>query len=210
MPGRADHTEGRAPLTRRQRAVLAAIRELLRASGTAPTLREIRDHLGLRSIGAVQDHVAALGRKGYVRRRRGAARGLMPADEPAPAHLVPVLGRVPAGMPVLADEHVEGWIPVGGPLPEASLLFGLRVSGDSMVGAGILDGDVVIVRQQDEAHPGDLVVARIEDEATVKRLAHRGGRWFLEPENDAYRPIPFDEKPGGICGKVVGVWRRLP
>ncbi len=145
-----------------------------------------------------------------MRSRRGLARGLGLIDEPAGSQLVPILGRVPAGTPVPAEEDIEGWLPVGEPLPAGSFIFSLRVKGESMIEAGILDGDLVVVRQQPEAQSGEIVVAVIDGEATVKRLVRRADRLLLEAANPAYEPIPFDEKPGLVCGKVIGVWRRLP
>lgn len=167
----------------------------------------------MRSPSTVHQHLLALERKGFVRRDGDRMRVLKVTDRSLTAGddavaLVPLVGRVSAGAPVLADEHVEEMIPIPRRFvgwTEQSFL--LTVRGDSMTGAGIFDGDLVIVRCQEVASPGDLVVALLRDEATVKRLAIADGRPCLRPENPAYAPI-FGEFE--ILGTVVGLLRRYP
>lgn len=203
---------GRA-LTPRQQQILEHIAGSIRRSGIVPSVREIGAALGLRSPSTVHQHLLALERKGFVRRDGDRMRVLevtnrsLTTGDDAVA-LVPLVGRVAAGTPVLAEQHIEEMIPVPRRFvgwTEQSFL--LTVRGDSMTGAGIFDGDLVIVRCQQVASPGDLVVALLGDEATVKRLAVSEGRLCLQPENPAYAPI-FGEFE--ILGKVVGLLRRYP
>ncbi len=202
----------RKGLTRRQREVFEFVVDSIKRKGIVPSVREIGAALGAHSPSTVHHHLAALERKGYLRRGSDRMRVLEITDRRWPASddvaLVPLVGRVAAGAPVLADEHVEEMIPVPRRFvgwTEQSFL--LTVRGDSMVGAGIYDGDLVIVRCQDTASPGDIVVALLGDEATVKRLACRDGQPYLQAENPAYPPVlgPFE-----ILGKVVGLLRRYP
>jgi repressor LexA len=204
----------RDDLTPRQQEVLQFIQAYIQTRKVPPTVREIGAPFGISSK-AVFDHLTALERKGRLRR---AARGsrmieLVPAgkraDERAPAGLaVPVVGRIAAGLPLLAEERIEDYLTVDPRLLSRGQLFALHVSGQSMIGAGILDGDYVIARQQHTADSGDIVVALIENEATVKRLRRRGKTWQLEPENPAYAAIPITE-PLTVQGKVIAVYRHL-
>jgi repressor LexA len=129
-------------------------------------------------------------------------------DDHKPGLSVPVVGHIAAGTPLLAEERIEEYLTVDPRLVSRGQLFALHVTGQSMIGAGILDGDYVVARQQHVAESGDIVVALIENEATVKRLRRRGRTWQLEPENPAYTPIPITE-PLTIQGKVVAVYRHL-
>lgn len=204
----------RSELTPRQQQILQYIRACLRQRGYPPSVREIGQALGLRSSATVHAHLRRLIRKGYLRRDPAKPRALVPAG-PGPAERsvpVPVLGRVAAGPPLLAQEEVESlcllpytW--VGG--EEA---FWLRVQGDSMAGAGIHHGDLVLVRRQDHARPGDIVVALVEgEEATVKRyFPQPGGIVCLRPENPSLEPLCFPAERVRILGRVVGVFRPLP
>jgi repressor LexA len=208
-------------LTARQRRVLEFVVRHAEETGRPPTIREIGAAFGFRSTGTVRDHLRALEAKGALRWERGCARGVTPLrgtprrrGDPGPGTRdtgsgLPLLGRIAAGRPLLSEEHIEGWLD----LPAAAGAglegrFALRVTGDSMSGAGILDGDVVVVRRQDTADPGDIVVALVEGEATVKRLRVKGRRPWLEPANPRYRPIALAGE-ARIAGKVVGVWRAL-
>jgi repressor LexA len=205
-------------LTDRQREVLSFIKSFSERHGVPPTVREIGDRFRFTARAAF-DHLRALERKGMLRRRASArrvSRTLVPLDrEPArrlPAE-IPILGRIAAGLPRLAAELPEGGIPVS---PEWFGLkgkdtFALRVQGDSMIDAHIMDGDWVVVRRQDSAHPGEIVAAMVGDEATVKRLDRDGARIVLRPAHPTMRPIVVE--PGAsevrVLGKVVGVVRGL-
>lgn len=187
-------------LTPKQSAILDFIQGYVAENGVPPSLREIGRHFDL-SVGTVQDQVEALRRKGVLNRQPVQARGIR---LPSSAGQIPILGRVFAGTLHAAMEDVEGHLTFDRARNTAEF-FGLRVRGDSMEGAGILDGDHVIVRRQPEARDGEIVVARMEDDTTVKRLRIRAGRPLLCPENEAYRPI---EGPFEIIGVVVELRRR--
>ncbi|MGD9695815.1 MAG: transcriptional repressor LexA [Thermoleophilia bacterium] len=201
-------------LTDRQTAILTFISRHCRDSGYPPTVREIGLAVGLASPSTVHAHLAKLEAAGHIRRDptkpramfvcRDHAEGAVPAPAPSPpsAEALPLIGSVAAGAPRLADQDVEDWVAT--PFPGD---FMLRVAGDSMTKAGILDGDLVVVKQQKTADDGEIVVALIEDEATVKRLKRADGRVCLMPENDAYEPIVPESVE--IAGIVVGVLRRL-
>lgn len=200
-----------APLTDRQRQVLEHIATSIRRSGIVPSIREIGSALGMRSPSTVHQHLTALERKGYVKRYGDRMRVLEVLDRRVlpngdVAHL-PLVGRVSAGVPVLAQENVEEMIPVPRRMVgwQDDNCFLLTVRGDSMTGAGIHHGDLVIVRSQSTADTGEIVVALLGDEATVKRLASRGGRPYLLPENPEFAPI-FDQFE--IIDKVVGLMRK--
>ncbi len=200
-----------APLTDRQRQVLEHIATSIRRSGIVPSIREIGSALGMRSPSTVHQHLTALERKGYVKRYGDRMRVLEVLDRRIlpngdVAHL-PLVGRVSAGVPILAQENVEEMIPVPRRMVgwQDDNCFLLTVRGDSMIGAGIHHGDLVIVRSQPTADMGEIVVALLGDEATVKRLAAQGGRPYLVPENPQYAPI-FDEFE--IIGRVVGLMRK--
>ena len=188
-------------LTPKQSAILDFIHGYVSENGSAPSLREIGRHFDL-SVGTVQDQVEALRRKGALDRQPVQARGIR---LPSSAGQIPILGRVFAGTMHAVMEDVEGHLAIE-KVRNVSELFGLRVRGDSMEGAGIFDGDHVIVRRQVEARHGDIVVARIEDETTVKRLRLNGAKPLLCPENSKYRPI---EGPFDIIGVVVELRRRF-
>ena len=180
------------PLTPRQEQLLQVIDRALARRGYAPSLRELATALGVRSVQAVKDLLAQLARKGYVRRPEGRRRAIIVLHHILPlAGSIPILGRVAAGRPLLAVENQDGTLSFGPELLGGGTHFALRVHGDSMIEAGIADGDVVIVRQQDTAEPGDIVVALLGDEATVKRLRKKGRTFVLEAANPAYAPIPL-------------------
>ncbi|RMG49244.1 MAG: repressor LexA [Acidobacteria bacterium] len=190
------------------------VRERLEA-GAPPTIREVQRAFGFRSVESARSQLEALVREGRLVKQPGRARGyrLPPGRAPRPARLVPLVGRVPAGALAAAIEDPEGYLPVAAPSSGGRELFALRVRGDSMVGAGILPGDILIVRRQPSADPGDIVVAAVEgiadEEATVKRLRLRRGRWVLCPENPAYEPIVPPPGALRILGRVVEVRRYL-
>lgn len=199
-------------LSERQSEILAFISRHCRDNGYPPTVREIGLAVGLASPSTVHAHLAKLEAEGHIQRDPSKPRAMFVRSTDAPAQerpegTLPVVGAVAAGLPRLADEHIEDWVAT--PFPGDFLL---RVTGDSMIGAGILDGDLVAVRRQPTAENGEIVVAQIaetseEHEATVKTLRTGGGSVVLQPENDDYPPIPGDH--AAIVGKVVGVMRSL-
>ncbi len=214
--GRPKHQEEaalpRSPergLTARQRQILDYLIRRVQDQGYAPSIREIGQALGLKSPSTVHQHLVVLEQKGCVKRHGDRMRALELVDK-APIHAgdsvdLPLVGRVAAGTPILADGHVEEHVAVPRRLcGDARECFVLEVRGDSMIGAGIVPGDLVIVRKQPTATPGDIVVALLGDEATVKTLAIEEGRPALVPANPEYRPIRGDFE---IAGRVVGLIR---
>ncbi len=203
-------------LTPRQRKVLEVIRDAVAARGYPPSVREIGEAVGLTSSSSVAHQLKTLQTKGYLRRdpnRPRAVEVLPPAEEaderaarPAPAY-VPVVGRIAAGSPVLAEEAVQDVFPLPRELVGTGTLFSLKVVGDSMIDAGIVDGDWVVVRQQPNAENGEIVAAMLDGEATVKTYRKRGGHVWLLPHNTAYEPIPGDDAL--VLGRVVSVLRKV-
>ena len=210
------------PLTTRQREVLEFVRQFMAKAGYPPTVREIGAHFGFvpRSI---FDHLKALERKGYLRRDPAKSRSLQilePASPVIPHSAIrhpqsyrelPILGRVAAGMPLLSDQNLEGTSVVPQDWVNGEEAFLLKVQGDSMIGAHICPGDQALVRRQSTAENGDIVVALLNDEATVKRIFFRPDGVVLQPENPAMPPIQVkkNEKSFQIVGKVVGILRKL-
>ncbi len=199
-------------ITPRQQRILDVIAETVRERGYPPTVREIGEAVGLTSSSSVHAQLANLERAGYLRKDPTKPRAMtLATDARADGTAVPVLGRIAAGTPTLAAEHVEDYLAVPSEYLRGGDHFALRVAGDSMIGAGILDGDMVVVRSQDQARDGEIVAALLpgpaEDEATVKRLGHDGPRAMLLPENPAFQPLEMLD--GRILGKVVAVLRRV-
>jgi repressor LexA len=202
-------------ITPRQRRILEYIRRTIHDRGYPPTVREIGEAVGLTSSSSVHAQLGNLQRKGMLRKDASKPRAIEIAGtrpRGAGAVTVPVVGRVAAGAPVLADEHVEEYVAVPASLAGEEEHFALRVAGDSMIEAGIFDGDLVVVRRQDVAEDGSVVAALVpgpaEEEATIKRLRRRGTRITLVPENSNMQP--FDLPSGGrILGQVVAVLRKL-
>jgi repressor LexA len=199
-------------VTARQRRILDYIKRTVQERGYPPTVREIGEAVGLTSSSSVHAQLANLERRGLVRRDpskpramelRGAGRSI--------GVTVPLIGRIAAGAPVLAEENIEDYLVLPTGYAGEEEHFALRVSGESMVGAGILDGDVVVIRRQDRADEGDIVAALIpgpaEEEATVKRFHRQEGRIMLVPENPTMEP--FEMAGGQILGKVVAVLRKV-
>ena len=205
-------------LTKRQQTVLDIIRTWIRQRGYPPTIRELGQQLGIKSLRGVTTHLDAIAKKGFLK-REPRARSISLMDLMAPfgqALRVPIVGRIRAGAPILAQEHVEGHVVVdggwigAGASPENPQHFALKVHGDSMINAGILDGDYVIVRQQPSAEHHEIVVALLGEEATVKRLIKDGARLQLHPEHPTMEPIVItEEHPMTILGKVVAVFRHI-
>jgi repressor LexA len=209
-------------LTKRQAQTLDFIRQSIEERGYPPTLREIGESMGIRSTNGVNDHLRALERKGYLRREDMKSRALrLVSQEPEAAAAgaddsaidVQVLGRVAAGLPLLAEENVVDTVRVDRMLVRGGRdVFGLRVQGDSMVNAGILNGDYIFVRKQASADRGEIVVALIGDEATVKYYYPEKDYVRFQPANDQMAPIlvrATDFRPTMLLGVVVGVYRRL-
>jgi repressor LexA len=219
-------------LTWRQRKVLQAIRESVQQHGYPPSMREIADAVGLASTSGVSYHLSTLQKKGYLRSNNGRARTvelLLPGHPPVrlepgcaaaeaggvrgmdilsqQAVYVPLVGRIAAGSPVLADEAIDDVYPLPRQLVGDGIVFLLRVTGDPMTGAAIADGDQVVVRQQGEADSGDIVAAMIDGEATVRTLRRSGDEVWLMPDNALYTPVRGDEAV--ILGRVVAVIRSI-
>jgi repressor LexA len=220
-------TDAQVELTDRQQAVLDVIRQHAAEHGYPPTVREIGARLGLTSSSTVHAHLAALERAGVLQRDPTKPRALKwdtvtpggssigdgvehlgPDVDVEAAEQIPVVGRVAAGAPILAEEHVEQVLPVPRMLTKPGRNFLLKVRGDSMIEAGILDGDLVIVRQQPDATDGQIVIAMVDgEEATCKVLRRQGGRVVLEPANSTMEPIVPDDCQ--IVGIVTGVMRSI-
>jgi len=203
-------------LTKRQQMVLDFINQSITDRGYPPTLREIGSHMGIRSTNGVNDHLRALERKGYLKREDMKSRALRPVNSPSASGDVaklPIVGRVAAGQPVLAEQNVEETVSIDRYfVGNHQELFGLRVRGDSMVDADVHDGDLIFVRKQMHAERGDMVVALIGDEATVKFFYPERDSIKLVPANPEYAPIVVrkeDFLPTQILGKVIGVYRKL-
>lgn len=200
------------PLTRRQEEVLRIVEDSVAKQGYVPTLREMAVSIGVSSLRTVRDHLAALERKGYLRRPAGRRRAINILRPIRPSSGgVPILGRVAAGRPILAVENLEGELTLAPPAHGRSVHFALRVKGDSMTGAGIQEGDFLIVRRAETAEPGEIVVALLGEEATVKRLRKKRGGFCLEAANPAYPDVPLDRQtpPARIIGRVVGLYRAV-
>ena len=201
---------GRTPAGETREKVFAFVRDRLLA-GQPPTVREVQEALGFRAVRTAQQHLERLVEDGRLVAGRHRARGYrLPGSMPgARTVLAPVLGRVPAGALDEAIEDPDGYLPVAARGAAAGDLFALRVRGESMTGAGILPGDLVIVQRQQTAANGDVVVARVGDEATVKTFRMHGRRVELRPENPAFEPIVLDAGTVVILGKVIEVRRIL-
>ncbi len=196
-------------LTPRQEQVLEFIRESIRANGYPPTVREICGGLQLSSPSTVHAHLANLERLGLIKRDPSKPRALDVVHELRPARPLPLVGQVAAGAPILAEENIEELIEVPAFMRRDDGDFVLRVEGDSMAGAGILSGDLIVVHPQHQAENGAIVVALVGDEATTKRFYREGASVRLQPENELYEPIIVDAAGVQLVGTVVGVLRRL-
>ena len=226
-----DSPDDDSDLTRRQRGILEFIRQTVETRGYPPSIREMGEAVGLASPSSVSHQLKALESKGYLRRDPNRPRALEVILPDSPGRLagpstptveldptlirdayptavhVPVLGRIAAGAPILADEQVDHVMPLPRELVGEGTLFSLEVRGDSMIDAAICDGDYVVVRQQPSANNGDIVAALLDGEATVKTLRRTPGQVWLMPHNPAYQPI--DGNDATILGKVVAVLRRV-
>ncbi len=196
-------------LTQRQEQVLEYIRESVRRDGYPPTVREICTALGLSSPSTVHAHLANLERRGLIKRDPTKPRALDLAEGHKPVRPLPLVGRVAAGAPILAEENIEDMVDVPAFLRRDDGDFLLRVHGDSMVEAGIFDEDYIVVHPAEQAANGEIVVAMVGDEATTKRFFSEGPKVRLQPENSLYEPIVVDADAVRLVGKVVGVLRKL-
>jgi repressor LexA len=203
-------------LSARQQRILVAIRDWVVRHGYSPSTRQIGDAVGLRSSSSVSKHLASLEEKGFLRRGANVSRpidvrtflpGSPPRESGGDSVIVPVVGDIAAGIPILAEEYVDDRLRLPRGLTGRGTVFALRVRGDSMIDAAICDGDIVVVRQQHEAHSGQIVAAMIDGEATVKVYRRRGGHVLLEPRNSAYDVIDGDRAT--VLGVVVSVLRSL-
>ena len=199
------------PLTEKQERVLKYIEQEVERCNYPPSVREIGKALGINSTATVHAYLDILEEKGYISRlptKPRAIRLLYKEEELAKnCTFAPLVGRITAGTPVLAEENREGYFPLPEALSSGEGCFVLRVFGDSMSGAGIYDGDYVIIRQQSTAENGEIVAALMGEEATVKRFFKEESNYRLQPENEAYEPIITEEVD--ILGKVIGLFRRI-
>ena len=202
------------PLTQRQEEVLSLVKNTMAETGMPPTRAEIARELGFKSANAAEEHLKALARKGVIEILPGTSRGIklnIPLDEQVEEELgLPLIGRVAAGEPILAQEHVESHYKVDPALFKPSADFLLRVNGMSMKDIGILDGDLLAVHRTNDVHNGQVVVARVDEDVTVKRLEKRGREVLLHAENEEFSPIKVDlaSQPFSIEGIAVGVIRN--
>ncbi|MFG1625603.1 transcriptional repressor LexA [Kribbella sp. NPDC049227] len=205
-----------AALPERQQRILVVIRDWVMRHGYSPSTRQIGDAVGLRSTSSVSKHLGALEDKGFLRRSPSVSRPIdvrmFLQDSPArqsgeDSVPVPVVGDIAAGTPIAAVEHVDDVLQLPRGLTGRGNVFGLRVRGESMIDAAICDGDIVVVRQQSEAHSGQIVAAMIDEEATVKVYRRRNGHVYLEPRNPAYEVIDGDNAV--VLGIVVSVLRSV-
>ena len=195
-------------LTKRQASILSFIKNFAIEHGYPPTIPEIQEEFGIKSPNGVNNHIKALIRKGYIKRESSRARAL---DIVGGRLGLPIIGRVAAGAPLLAQENLEGYFNLHDLYGSSDEIFMLRVNGESMIKAGIFDGDYVIVRMQQSVEPGEIGVAFLGEEATVKRIYPDGNIIRLVPENDSIKPITVmsNDPSFFIGGKVIGVVRKV-
>lgn len=205
----------RNELTTKQKKVLHFLKSYLQVKGFPPTLREIASHFGLRGPKAPQKTLQILEKKGYIRRVPGGSRAIEmlipPLVHKSQILSLPIVGRVRAGEPILAIENIEGYINLDQSLISSDDVFLLRVQGDSMIDAHIQDGDFALIKPQPNAENGEIVVALVDDEATIKRIFKKRDLIRLEPANPHMEPIVVrkGERRVTLVGKVVGIFRKL-
>jgi repressor LexA len=196
-------------ITDRQQEIYSFIKSIIDKRGMPPTMRE---RFGIRSTNGVEGHLIALENHGLIKRERGKSRGILVRSGERPGVSVPLLGRVAAGQPVLSPENREGEVSIDlslFSLRSANNIFALKVKGESMVNAHIMDGDTLLVRAQASARNGEIVVALVEGEATVKRFFQEKGRIRLQPENSTMKPLVLERGDFSVLGKAVGVIRKI-
>jgi len=199
-------------ITPKQQEILEYIKEMILKKGYPPSVREICEAVHLKSTSSVHSHLETLERNNYIRRDPTKPRTIEIIDDcfnltRRELVNVPMIGTVAAGQPILAEQNIENYFPIPVDLLPNERTFMLRVKGESMINAGIFDGDQIIIKQQDSADNGEIVVALIEDSATVKRFFKENGHYRLQPENDALAPIIVDEVQ--ILGVVIGLLRMM-
>jgi len=192
-------------LTKSQQLVLDFLRQRSR-DGVPPSVREICSATGIKSTSSVHNHLCALEEMGYIKRSSGLNRSIRLADD-TPIIQVPLIGRVTAGAPVYASEDIVGYIPFPAAMDNGNRLFALRVSGESMRNAGIMDGDIIVAEKSATASNGEIVVALIDEEATVKRVFRENNMVRLQPENDCYEPIMVRADHVTLLGRVISCIR---
>lgn len=203
----------RKKISQKQQEILDYIKACILKKGYPPAVREICEAVHLKSTSSVHSHLETLERNGYIRRDPTKPRAIEVLDnqfstQRREAVQVPIIGTVAAGQPILAEQNIEEYFPIPSEyLPAGGEVFILRVKGESMINAGIFNGDQVIVQQMNTAENGDIVVALLDDSATVKRFYRENGHYRLQPENDAMEPIIVSDVQ--ILGKVVGLFRRM-
>jgi repressor LexA len=197
------------PLTPRQQQIFDLIREKISETGMPPTRAEIANFFGFKSANAAEEHLKALAKKGYIEMLPGTSRGIRLAEEFIAEDGLPLIGRVAAGEPILAQEHVEEHYKVDGNLFRPAADYLLRVNGESMKDIGILDGDLLAVHQTTDVKNGQVIVARVEDDVTVKRFKREGNVVYLHAENEDFAPIKVDltSQNFNVEGIAVGVIR---
>ncbi|QBG37815.1 transcriptional repressor LexA [Litorilituus sediminis] len=198
------------PLTTRQQQIFDLIKEKIHDTGMPPTRAEIAEFFGFKSANAAEEHLKALAKKGYIEMLAGTSRGIRLAEELIEEEGLPLIGRVAAGEPILAQEHVEDHYKMDGTLFHPAADYLLRVNGESMKDIGIMDGDLLAVHQTTDVHNGQVVVARVEDDVTVKRFKREGNIVYLHAENEAFEPIKVDlaSQQFNIEGIAVGIVRN--
>ncbi len=203
---------GYGKITAKQQEILDYIKETILKKGYPPAVREICEAVHLKSTSSVHSHLETLERNGYIRRDPTKPRTIEILDDTfgltrREMVQVPVIGTVAAGQPILAEEHIEDYFPIPAEMLPNEQTFMLRVKGESMINAGIFDGDQVIVTKTNVASNGEIVVALVDDSATVKRFFKEDGHYRLQPENDLMEPIIVDEV--AVLGKVIGLFRMM-
>lgn len=204
-----DSTTELRPLTKRQQQIYDLIKDKIKDTGMPPTRAEIANFFGFRSANAAEEHLKALAKKGYIEMLAGTSRGIRLVEEFLEKEGIPLIGRVAAGEPILAQEHIEEHYKVDGDLFHPAADYLLRVNGESMKDIGILDGDLLAVHQTTDVQNGQVVVARVEDEVTVKRYKREGNIVYLHAENEEFSPIKVDltNQEFNIEGIAVGIIR---
>lgn len=197
------------PLTNRQEQIYDLIKEKISATGMPPTRAEIADFFGFKSANAAEEHLKALAKKGYIEMLPGTSRGIRLVEETLEEEGLPLIGRVAAGEPILAEQHVEDRYQIDGNLFHPAADYLLKVNGESMKDIGILDGDLLAVHQTTDVQNGQVIVARVEDDVTVKRFKKEGNVVYLHAENEAFSPIKVDltSQHFNVEGIAVGVIR---
>ncbi len=204
-----DSTTELRPLTKRQQQIYDLIKDKIKDTGMPPTRAEIAKFFGFKSANAAEEHLKALAKKGYIEMLAGTSRGIRLVEEQLEDEGLPLIGRVAAGEPILAQEHVEEHYKMDGNLFHPAADYLLRVNGESMKDIGIMDGDLLAVHQTTDVQNGQVIVARVEDDVTVKRFKREGNIVYLHAENEAFDPIKVDlaSQQFNIEGIAVGIIR---